>query len=155
MKPSFLSTSSTLTRSREPGVETLGFLRICALVIRAIRSPSGSFNCISILLPARLDQARYQALGAELAQRDPAELVLAVEAARPAGHLTTVADAGGRRVARQLGKFQRGGKPFLHRLFLVVRNRLQPCPAAGKLLRHPASPVVLFDHALLSHRVLL
>src|SRR5262245_22684518 len=107
MKPSFLSTSSTLTRSREPGVETLGFLRICALVIRAIRSPSGSFNCMRSSLPARLDEARDQALGAKLAQRDPAELVLAVEAARPAAHFTTVADAGGRRVARQLGKLQR------------------------------------------------
>src|SRR6185437_6720796 len=101
MKPSFLSTSRTLTRSREPGVETLGFLRICALLMRAIRSPIGSFNCMRPSSPARLQQARNQALGAELAQRDAAELVLAEEAARPAGHLAAVADARRRRVARQ------------------------------------------------------
>src|SRR6185436_2860751 len=111
MKPSFLSTSSTLTRSREPGVETLGFLRICALLMRAIRSPIGSFNCMRSSSPARLHKARDQALGTELAQRDPAELVLAVEAARAAGHFTAVADAGCRRVARQLGELERGRKP--------------------------------------------
>src|ERR1051325_2143184 len=91
MKPSFLRTSSTLTRSREPGVDTFGFLRICALVMREIMSPSGSFNCMRASLPARLHQARDQALGTELAQRDTAELVLAVERARPAGHLAAAA----------------------------------------------------------------
>src|SRR5215813_7786770 len=100
MKPSFLSTSSTLTRSREPGVETLDFLRICALLMRAIRSLMGSFNCMRASSPARLHQARNQALGAELAQRDAAELVLAVVRARPPGELAAQPDARGRRIAR-------------------------------------------------------
>src|SRR4029077_16605652 len=98
MKPSFCSTSSTLTRSREPGVETLGFLRICALLMRAIRSPIGSFNCMRPSSPARLHEAGNKALGAELAQRDAAELVLAVVSPRPAGDLAAVTDAGRRRI---------------------------------------------------------
>src|ERR1041384_1853028 len=100
MKPSLLSTSSTLTRSREPGVDTFGFLRICALVMRAIISPSGSVHLMRGPLPARLHQARDQALGTELAQRDTAELVLAVERTRPARHFAAIADAGLVGVAR-------------------------------------------------------
>src|SRR3954466_7855568 len=119
MKPSLWRTSSTLTRSREPGVDTFGFLRICALVMRAIISPSGSFNCMRASLPARLHQAWDQAFGTELAQRDTAELVLAVERARPARHFAAIADAGLIGVARHLGKLQRSGKALLHRLGLV------------------------------------
>src|SRR5215211_2632868 len=103
MKPSFLRTSSTLTRSREPGVETLGFLRICALLMRAIRSPIGSFTCMRSSLPARLQEAGNKALGAELAERDARKLVLAVDRARPTGDLAAIAVALWRRVARQFG----------------------------------------------------
>src|SRR4029079_7370164 len=125
MKPSFFSTSSTLTRSREPGVETLGFLRICALLMRAIRSLMGSFTFMRSSSPARLHKAGDQALGAELAQRNTAEFVLAIEGARPAGQLAAVADAGRRRIARQFGHLEGRGKALLHRLGLVHRNRLQ------------------------------
>src|SRR5262249_24869972 len=114
MKPSFLSTSSTLTRSRDPGVETLGFLSICALFIRAIRSLMGSLTFMRSSSPARLHEARDQALGTELAQRNAAELVLAIEGARPAGHLAAIADTGRRRVARQFGQLQGRGKALLH-----------------------------------------
>src|SRR5471032_2762326 len=115
MKPSFLSTSSTLTRSREPGVETLGFLRICALLMRAIRSPIGSFTGMGCSLPARLQQARDQALGAELAERDARQSVLAIHRARPAGDLAAVAVAVRRRVARQFGHLQRRREALFHR----------------------------------------
>src|SRR3954467_5903170 len=98
MKPSLWSTSSTLTRSREPGVETLGFLRICALLMRAIRSPIGSFSCMRSSSPARLQEAGNEALGAEIAERDARQLVLAINRARPAGHLAAVAVAVRRRV---------------------------------------------------------
>src|SRR4029079_13135192 len=101
MKPSFCSTSSTLTRSREPGVETLGFLRICALLMRAIRSPIGSFSCMRSSLPAPPHNARNTALGAKLAERDARQLVLAVDRARPAGDLAAVAIAVRRRIAWQ------------------------------------------------------
>src|SRR4051812_32687501 len=134
MKPSFLSTSSTLTRSREPGVETFGFLRICALLMRAIRSPIGSFNCMRLSSPARLHEAGNEALGAKLAERDAAQLVLAVNRARAAGHLAAVAIASRRRIARQFGHFQSRGKPLLHRSGLVHGNRFQPRPATGILL---------------------
>src|SRR5436305_10738271 len=99
MKPSFFSTSSTLTRSREPGVETLGFLRICALLMRAIRSPIGSFICMAISLPARLQQAGNEALGAKLTQCDAGELMLAIDRARPTGDLAAVAIARRRGIA--------------------------------------------------------
>src|SRR4029078_5435647 len=93
MKPSFLRPSSTLTRSREPGVETLGFLRICALLMRAIRSPTGSFIGMRTSFPARLQEAGNEALGAEFAQRDARQLVLAIDRARPPGDLAAVAVA--------------------------------------------------------------
>src|SRR6187431_2427925 len=135
MKPSFLSTSSTLTRSREPGVETLGFLRIWALLMRAIRSPIGSFTGMRCSSPARLQQAGNEALGAELAQRDARQLVLAIDRARPAGDLAAVAVADRRRVARQFGKLQGRRKSLFHRLGLVHNDRFQPRPPAGIFLR--------------------
>src|SRR6185295_1077463 len=151
MKPSFLRTSSTLTRSREPGVETLGFLRICALLMRAIRSPIGSLTGMRSSLPARLHEAGNQALGAELAERDARHLVLAVDRARPPGDLATVAIAVRRRVARQFGHLQGRRETLFHRLGLVHGNRLQPRTAAGILLRQLLSPVVLLDRTLLRH----
>src|SRR5437899_10652331 len=105
MKPSLLSTSRTLARSLEAGVETFDLLRIWALWMRAIISPSGSFKAIArFSLPARLQQARDQALGAELPQRNAAHPELAVVGLRPAGDLATIVDARRRRVARPLGQ---------------------------------------------------
>src|SRR5215470_11510494 len=120
MKPSVLSTSSTLSRSREDGVDTFDLLRICALWMRAIISPSGSIMARPPS-PARLDQAGDQPLGAEVAQRDAGELVLAVDAARAARNLAAIANPGRRRVTRQLGKLQRRREPLFHRLGLVLR----------------------------------
>src|SRR5262245_5350635 len=135
MKPSVLSTSSTLTRSREAGVDTFDLLRICALWMRAIMSPSGSFTAMGRpSSPARLDQAGDQALRAEIPQRDARQLELAVVAARTARHLAAIADAGRRRVARQLGKLERGREPLLHRAVLVAGDLLQPGAPSGILL---------------------
>src|SRR5437016_5612628 len=156
MKPSLLSTSRTLTRSLEAGVETFDLLRICALWMRAIMSPSGSFKAIvRCSLPARLEEARDHALGAEIPERDARELVLAVEAARPPRHLAAIADAGGRGVARQFRELQRCRKTVLHRLCLVTRDRLELATLAGELLRQSAPPVVLLDRTLLRHLGLL
>src|SRR3979490_1931451 len=49
MYPSALSTSSTLARIFEPGVETLGLARICALRMRVMRSLIGS--CVDMSDP--------------------------------------------------------------------------------------------------------
>src|ERR1700738_2146030 len=49
MYPSVLSTSSTLARIFEPGVETLGLARICALRMRVMRSLIGS--CVDMSDP--------------------------------------------------------------------------------------------------------
>src|ERR1051326_3751183 len=156
MYPSFSSTSSTRARSADPGLDTLDLLRICALRMRAIRSPSGSLRAIvRPSSPARLDEARDDALGAELPQRDAAHLELAVEPARPPGDLAAVAHARGRGIARQLRQLQRRREPLLGRQRLVARDRLEPGSPAGELLRQPAPPVVLLDRALLRHLDLL
>src|SRR6516162_2586025 len=124
--------------------------------MRVNRSPSGSFMAIvRSSLPARLHQARDQPLGAELPQRDARQLVLAIEGARTPGHLATVTDAGGGRIARQFRELERGGEALFDRLFLVLDDRFQPRPPAGKFLRHAATPIVLLDGTLLRHLVLL
>src|SRR5262245_65740689 len=85
--------------------------------MRAIISPSGSFMAIAPpSLPARLDQARDQPLGAEIPKRDARQAVLAVVAARPARYLATIANAGRRRVARQFRELERCRESLLHRL---------------------------------------
>src|SRR5229473_3718172 len=152
MYPSALSTSSTLARIFEPGVETLDLERICALRMRVMRSLIGS--CVDIWrppLPARLHEPGNQALGAEFTQRDAGKLVLAIDRARTAGQLATVADPGRRRIARHLGKLQRRGEPLFHRLGLVGDDRLQLRALRGGILGHPLAPVVLLDRTLLCH----
>src|SRR5260370_38575097 len=117
MNPSVLSTSSTLTRNLEAGIDTFDLLRICALWIRAIMSPSGSFMAIARPpSPARLDQARDQPLGAEIPKRGAGEAVLAIKPAGPARYLAAMANAGRRGVARQFRELDRCAEPRLHRL---------------------------------------
>src|SRR5215470_2369912 len=122
--------------------------------MRAIMSPSGSFICPTSL-PARLDQARDQALGAEVPQRDARELVLAIKAARPARDLAAIADAGGRGVARQLRELERRREALFHGLALVARNRFEPRAPARIFLAQLAPPRVLLDRTLLRHQYLL
>src|SRR5262249_19271347 len=106
-------------------------------------------------LPARLDEARDQPPGAEVAQRDARHLELAIVAARPAGDLAAIADPVRGRVARQLRELERRREPLLHRLALVARDRLQAGAPARILLAQLASSVVLLDRALLRHQCLL
>src|SRR5215468_4543013 len=151
MKPSVLSTSSTRSRCLEPGIETLDLLRICALRIRAIMSPIGSFTAIAPSSPARLHKAWDQALGAKLAQRDTAQAMLAVIRTRTAAELAAVAYARLRGITRHFSKLQGSGKTLFHRQLLVARDRLELRAPVGKLLRHLAPPVVLLDRTLLRH----
>src|ERR1700719_107102 len=156
MYPSVLSTSSTLARILEPGVETLGLARICALRMRVMRSLIGS--CVDMSdppLPARLHEPGNQALGAEFTQRDAAELVLAIDRARASGHLAAIADARGRRIARHFGKLQGRREALFHRLLLVGDDRLQLRALWGGVLGHPLAPVVLLDRTFLCHAWLL
>src|SRR4030095_13293809 len=100
---------------REPGVETLDLLRICALRMRVIRSLMGS--CVLMLdppLPAGLHEARHEPLRTELAHGDTAELGLAIDRTRTARQLAAVANAGRRGVARQRCELQRRCEPLLH-----------------------------------------
>src|SRR5258705_850015 len=137
MKPSLLSTSSTLTRSREAGVETFDLLRICALWMRAIISPSGSFKAIArCSLPTRLEQARNQALGAEIAQRNAAHLELAVVALGPPGDLAAVMHARRRRIARQFRQLDSCRETIFHRRVLVTRDGFELGAPLSVLLGH-------------------
>src|SRR5215475_12978679 len=156
MKPSVLSTSSTLTRSRDAGLDTFDLLRICALWMRAIISPSGSFKAIARpSLPARLQQARDHALRSHVAQRNTTHLELPVVGLRAAGDDAAIVNPRRRRVAWQLGKFQRGREALFHRLGLVVGKRFQPRTPLRILLGQLFSPLVLFNRALLRHQSLL
>src|SRR5579883_376551 len=124
--------------------------------MRAIMSPSGSFNAIARRsLPARLDQARDQALGTKLPERDAAHFQLAIKGFRAARNLAAVVNARGRRITRQLGKLEGGREAVLGRPVLVAGDRLKPCPPARELPGQPAAPVVLLDRALLRHSGLL
>src|SRR4051794_31094853 len=124
--------------------------------MRVIRSPTGSFNAIApTSSPARLHEAGDHPLRAKLAQRDAAELELAVKGARPPAHLAAVAHARARGVARQLGELERGRKPLLHRQVLVAGNLFQARALAAEFLGELSSPIVLLDRALLRHYVLL
>src|SRR5688500_6515888 len=111
--------------------------------MRVSMSPSGSFINISSSSPARLHQARDLAAIAHGAQGDTAHLELAVEAARPAGHLAAVAETGRRRVPRQLGKLQPRREAVLLAQALVYRRRLQPRALGRILLGKPHAPLVL------------
>src|ERR1700722_6498782 len=114
--------------------------------MRVNRSPTGSFmGMVRSSLPARLHEAGDQPFRAEFTERDARQLVLAVIGARPAGQFAAVADARRRRIARQFSELQARREALLDRLRLIVDDRFQPRPPAGKLLRHPAAPVVLLD----------
>src|SRR6476620_555285 len=152
MKPSAFSTSATRSRCLEDGIDTLDLVRICALRMRVIMSPIGSFTAIARLpSPARLHEARNEAFVAELTQRDTAELVLAVVGARTAGQFAAVADARARGIARQLRQLEGRGETFLDRSGLVLHDRLELLAPAGVQLRHPAPALVLLDRTLLRH----
>src|SRR5438477_11869267 len=150
MYPSDFSTSRTLARIREPGVETLGFRRSWALRMRVIKSLIGS--CVLMFrssLPARLHEAGNQAFEAELAHCDTAEFGLAIVRALTPRHFAADAIACRRGVARQLGKLQRRGKALFQRLRLVADDRFQPRAFGGHLLGHSCPPVVLLNRTLL------
>src|SRR5258707_749346 len=115
-------------------METLDLARICALRMRAIMSPIGSFTAIAAPSPARLHEAGNQALGTELAQRDTAETMLAVVGARAPGQFAAIANTGRRRIAWQFGKLEGRGETLLHRQFLIVRDRLQRLAPVGEFL---------------------
>src|SRR3989442_9877896 len=124
--------------------------------MRAIISPRGSFIPIApTSSPTRLDQAGDQPLRAEIPQRDARQPMLAVEAARPARYLATIANAGRRRVARQFCELEGCREPLLHRFGLVASNGLEPRTPAGILLAQFAPPIVFLDRTFLRHQCLL
>src|ERR1700684_2356685 len=104
--------------------------------MRVSRSPSGSFiDIVRSSLPARLDQARDQALRAELPQRNARQFVLAIERARPPRYFATIADARSRRIPRQFGELERRGEALFDRQGLVLHDVFQARAPAREFLR--------------------
>src|SRR3569623_177078 len=153
MYPSLFSTSSTLARIFEPGVETLDLARICALRMRVMRSLIGSCVDMRPSLPARLHETRDQAPGTEVTDRDAAHLGLAIDRVRPAADLAAVVNARCRRNARHFGKLDGRGEALFHRLLLVRDDRFQPRTLGRSILRHLLTPVILLDRTFLSHSI--
>src|ERR1700753_4258407 len=106
--------------------------------MRVSISPSGSFVAmIFASSPARLDQARYQALIAKFTQRDARHLHLAIVGARPASHLAAITHANDRAVARQRRETDARLEALLHRPRSIIGKVEQALAAGGELLRHP------------------
>src|SRR5207237_616482 len=98
------STSSTRARSLDAGVTTLSLRACWPLRMRVSKSPTGSVNAIFGSLPARLRDARNQALVGQFTEHDARETELAVVSTRTTGQLATIANPGWVRVARDLCK---------------------------------------------------
>src|SRR5580692_8293856 len=120
--------------------------------MRVSISPRGSFVAmISASSPARLDEARNQALIAKLAERDARHLHLAIVAARPAGHLAAIAHANDRAVARQRRKADARLETLLHRTRLIVGDIEQALAPGGEFLGQALLAQVVFNRTLLCH----
>src|SRR5512147_136828 len=113
MQPSSFSTLAIDALRRDAGIVTSEWPTSCALRMRVSMSAIGSCMLISFSLPACLDDARHFALQRQVAQLVAPKAELAIDAARPAGEGAAVAQAYGRRVARQLLQL---GAGFLARL---------------------------------------
>src|ERR1700722_6943466 len=120
--------------------------------MRVSISPRGSFVAmISASSPARLDEARDQALIPKLAERDARHLHLAIEATRPPGHLAAIAHANDRAVARQRRETDARFESPLHRARLIIGEVQQALTPCGELLRHTLLAQVIFNRTLLCH----
>src|SRR4051794_1321166 len=104
-------------------------------------------------LPARLHEARNQALRSEFAQRNARHLHLAREGAGTARDFATVANASRGRVAGQFGELEARVEALLHAQRVVVGDRLQALAAAGVGFRQRHATLVLLNRALLSHEL--
>jgi hypothetical protein len=87
----------------------------------------------------------------QFAQRDARHLHLPVEAARPAGHLATIAHPNDRAVARQRREPDARLEALLHRTRLVVGDVEQALAASGEFLHQPLLAQVIFYRTLLCH----
>src|ERR1700722_18006013 len=120
--------------------------------MRGSISPRGSFVAmIFASSPARLDEARNQALIAKLAQRDARHLHLAIEATRPASHLAAIAHANDRAVARQRREADARLESLLHRTRLIIGDAQQALAAGGELPRHTLLTQIILNRTLLCH----
>src|ERR1700738_2526344 len=114
MYPSVLSTSSTLARIFEPGVETLGLARICALRMRVMRSLIGS--CVDMSDPPyQLDFTRPGTRPLEPSSRSAIRLSLFL-------------------------RYTECGRPVLsQRLWILVADELRGSPASFSVAANRSS----------------
>src|SRR5271157_312071 len=156
MKPSRFSTSSTFARSCEAGAVQFAWRARCALRMRVSISPRGSESdiCPFPPLPARLDHAGNLSLAGEIAQRDAAQLELAVVAARTPGDGAAQTHPHRRAVTRQLRELQRRVEALLHRERAIHHHRLQRGTLGLVALGHVFALGIPIDLRRLSHRAL-
>jgi hypothetical protein len=105
--------------------------------MRVSISPRGSFKFIRASFPARLDHAWDLALRSQIPERDAGNLELAIEAARAARQLATIAIPRRRGIARHRCKLDAGPEALLGRQAFVQRDRLQFPAPRRMLLRQP------------------
>src|SRR6478735_5633204 len=151
MYPSRWRTSSTLARSLDAGERTESFFACWPLRMRVSISPRGSVNAISRSSPARLGQARNQALETQVPNLDPVEAELAINAARAAGGGAAVAHPGRVSVARNLGQLEARDQTLALVARLVVRDRLEARVLGRILLHELLAPLVLVDGTQFRH----
>src|SRR5438270_7520529 len=136
MNPSSLRTRARSILRPEAGISTAGFSTRTALRMRVNMSATGSVIMVEWSSPARLADARDQAVGGHPAEADPADAELPQDRPRPAAHLAPQPDADS--VARpQL----RGGRVFAERLELL---QLFLEPDGLRFGRHCFTPCVGF-----------
>src|SRR5690242_19209480 len=101
--------------------------------------------------PARLGQARNQALETQVPDLDPVEAELAIDATRTSGGGAAVAHAGRVSVARNLGQLEARDQTLALVARLVVRDRLEARVLRRILLHKLLAPLVLVDGTQFRH----
>src|SRR4029453_1088722 len=127
-------------------------LRACwPLRMRVSISPKGSVIAMRWPLPARLRDARDQALVGQFPKHDPRQAELAIIGARTPGQLAAVANARRIPVARQLRHLEPCDQPLGLVLGLVVGESLQLLVLRRILLDELLAALVLVDRTQFRH----
>src|SRR6185369_14538603 len=119
--------------------------------MRVSMSPRGSVIAILNPLPARLDDARDQALVGQFPEHDPRQAELAIIGARTAGQLATVANPRRIPVARDFGQLEPRDQALGLVPGFVVRDRLQLRVFRRVLENELLAPLVLVDRTQFRH----
>src|SRR6478672_9405912 len=119
--------------------------------MRVSMSPKGSVIAIRSPLPARLDDARDQALVGQVPKHDPRQTELAVICARTPGQLAAVANPRRVPVPRQLSHLQARNETLGLVARLIVRDLFELRVFRRILLNELLATLVLVDRTQFRH----